>query len=155
MLNRNKIFLLVVFASAFILSPRLCFSQESEAEKIMFRLFDAFNHHNAEAMFSLYDENAIVYSPDYDTVRSNLKFLKENYSKMFQRSPNIKDEIKHYFVSENGDEIAVEFVSTGMVQKLFDEDPKHLLGRNFCVKLFTRLRVKNGKIIEDITYFDK
>lgn len=155
MLNRNKIFQLVVFAAVLFCSPSLCFSQESETEKIMFRLFDAFNRHDAEAMFSLYDDNAIVYSPDYDTVRSNLKFLRENYSKMFQRSPDIKDEIKHYFVSKNGDEVAVEFVSTGSVQKLLGNDPKHLLGRNFYVKLFTRLRVKNGKIVEDITYFDK
>ncbi|MEW5843535.1 MAG: nuclear transport factor 2 family protein [Bacteroidota bacterium] len=154
-MNKYKIVLIGSLVIALFYAPQICFPQESEAEKIMFKLFDAFNRHDADAMFSFYDENAMVYSHDYDTVRGDLKFLRENYSKMFKRSPNIKDEVKHYFVSKDGDEVAVEFVSTGTVQDLIDDDPQRILGRNFYVKLFTRLKIKNGKIIEDITYFDK
>ncbi|WP_162426518.1 nuclear transport factor 2 family protein [Pontibacter pudoricolor] len=126
---------------------------EPEAVKVMQAMFDAFNRHDLDAMQALYADSAVFMSPEMPEPVIGAHHVKAIYGPLFEMAPNVKDEVLHYI--HNGDEIAVEFVSTGTVENISPDDPTGMKGKTFELKIFARLKIKDGKIIEDISYFDQ
>ncbi|MBB6610414.1 nuclear transport factor 2 family protein [Pontibacter sp. Tf4] len=128
-------------------------TQEAETVRVMQAMFDAFNRHDLVAMQALYADSAIFISPEMQEPVIGAHHVKTIYGPLFEMAPNVKDVVLHYI--HNGDEVAVEFVSTGTVENIGPNDPAEMKGKNFELKIFARLKVKDGKIVEDISYFDQ
>ncbi len=134
--------------AAFLVAGTLLFSIQSvnarpkNAEELVKSMFDAFNRHDVEAMAALYSEDAFIDSPDFDTPKHGPRGIREIYPKYFKQSPDIKDEVGNLVAC--GNKVFVEFVSSGTIS-----------GEKFSLKIATALEVKNGKIIRDVTYFDR
>lgn len=127
--------------------------QEAEAVKVMHAMFEAFNRHDLEAMQALYADDAVFVSPEMPEPVVGAHHVKTIYGPLFEMAPDVKDEVIHYI--HNGDEVAVEFVSTGTVENISPDDPIEMKGRKFELHIFARLKVKDGKIVEDVSYFDQ
>jgi steroid delta-isomerase-like uncharacterized protein len=126
---------------------------DDDAIKVMQSMFDAFNRHDLEAMQALYADSAVFMSPEMPEPVVGAHHVKTIYGPLFEMAPNVKDEVLHYI--HKGDEVAVEFVSTGTVENISPDDPVEMKGRKFELRIFARLKIKDGKIVEDISYFDQ
>lgn len=126
---------------------------DDDAVKVMHKMFDAFNRHDLAAMQALYADSAVFMSPEMEKPVVGAHHVKTIYGPLFEMAPNVKDEVKHY-ISNNG-EVAVEFISTGTVENIGPADPEQMKGKTFELKIFARLKVKDGKIVEDVSYFDQ
>ncbi|MBC5773583.1 nuclear transport factor 2 family protein [Pontibacter sp. KCTC 32443] len=128
-------------------------STDAAAVKVMHQMFEAFNSHDLAAMQTLYADSVVFMSPEMEKPVVGAHHVKTIYGPLFEMAPNVKDEVKHY-IHSNG-EVAVEFVSTGTIENISPDDPAQMKGKTFELKIFARLKVKDGKIIEDVSYFDQ
>ncbi len=126
---------------------------DDEAVKVMQAMFDAFNRHDLEALQALYADSAIIMSPEMPEPAIGSHHVAAIYGSLFQMAPNVQDEVIHY-IHKDG-EIAVEFISSGTVENISPDDPAEMRGKQFEIKIFSRLKIKDGKIVEDISYFDQ
>ncbi|GAB3195870.1 steroid delta-isomerase-like uncharacterized protein [Pontibacter aydingkolensis] len=129
-------------------------SKEQQTVQVMQQMFQAFNRHDLEAMASLYADDAVFISPEMTEPKRGKAAVAEIYGPLFEMAPGVQDEVKHY-IYNGKDEVAVEFVSKGTVENIGPNDPPQMKGKTFELKIFCRLKVKDGKIVEDVTYFDQ
>jgi ketosteroid isomerase-like protein len=107
--------------------------------------FDAFNRHDWAAYADFYSANADFLDPSYgkEIVKQTKEQLIEKYSGFEQAIPDIKDNVVAMY--EAGDNIIVEFVSTGTLPD----------GSKLNLPICSVLTFKDGRIIRDATYFDE
>ena len=129
-------------------------TDEQQTVQVMQQMFEAFNKHDLEAMAALYAEDAVFVSPEMTEPKRGKAAVTEIYGPLFEMSPNVYDEVKHY-IYNGKDEVAVEFVSKGTIENVGPSDPPQMKGKEFELKIFCRLKVKDGKIVEDVTYYDQ
>jgi ketosteroid isomerase-like protein len=122
--------LLILLASC---SPE----RSAEAEEIARAVFDAFNAHDWKKMESLYSPDVELVDPSFGN-----KTGKQGLTDFYRSVPDIHDEIKS--VTASGNVAVVEFVSTGTIE-----------GQKFTLPICTVLRVENGQVVSDHTYYDK
>ncbi|MEJ8801869.1 nuclear transport factor 2 family protein [Pontibacter sp. H249] len=127
---------------------------QPQTVQVMQQMFEAFNKHDLEAMAALYADDAVFTSPEMIEPKKGKAAVAEIYGPLFEMAPDVQDEVKHY-IYNGKDEIAVEFLSKGTVENIGPNDPPHMKGKEFELKIFCRLKVKDGKIIEDVTYYDQ
>lgn len=107
-------------------------------------MFEAFNQHDWNKMASFYAADAKFLDPSYgmDWVRKNKADLMANYAAMQKASPDIKDQISAIFAAD--DKVSIQFASSGTTK-----------GHQWTLPISTILTFKDGKIINDATYYDK
>lgn len=93
----------------------------------------------------MYVENAAFKDPTFGTeiVKQSKKQIIAKYSELHKTFPDIRDNIIHLYPSGPGYMI-VEFISTGTAPD----------GSKFKLPICTVFTIKNGKIIQDYTYYD-
>lgn len=111
---------------------------QHDSTAIVRKMFAAFNRHDAVAMADLYDREVRLTSSDFCSPRGKEDILR-TYEALFDALPDIEDQV-HLIVSE-GDRVAVRFTATSKAA-------------NFRLPVATFLRLRNGKIVEDDSYFD-
>jgi len=112
-------------------------------EQIIRSLFAAFNRHDADGLAALYAPDAYLMSSDFSEPRHGPEGVRKTYSELFSQLPSVHDKVKTLIV--NGDEAAVEFIST------WGANGKMPAGR---LEIATFFKLRHGKIISDITYFN-
>jgi ketosteroid isomerase-like protein len=116
---------------------------ESQNEKLVRQMFEAFNRHDWKAMTDFYADTAEFLDPGYGTehVRKSRSETAAKYAELQNMFPDLHDEVVTLF--SNGDKVAVEFVSTGSAN-----------GEKFKLPISTVLTIVNGKIVRDATYYN-
>ena len=109
--------------------------------EVLQNVFAAFNRHDAAAVASFYAKDAILISPDFCGQKVGPAAVRANYAKYFETFPDANDRIVS--LVQDGNAVAAEFVFTGTMD-----------GRKIEIPLASFVRVKNGKIVRDVTYFD-
>lgn len=108
-----------------------------EALRVAQSIFEAFNAHDWQKMEDLYADQVEMMDPSFEGV----KIGKVGMTAFYRSVPDIHDEIRNIF--GNGDQVVVEFVSTGTID-----------GRAFELPICTILTIQKGKVIKDHTYYD-
>lgn len=119
----------------------------AETRAIVEAVFEAFNRHDLEAVVALYHPEAKLVTPGYPEPRYGLEVIRATYKDHFDNIPGVYDEVTR--IIAEGDEGAVEF--TASWEQPTEEDPK--ARGELHISAF--LKIKDGLIIEDITYFDR
>ncbi len=114
---------------------------------IVVSLFEAFNRHDLEGVVALYHADAKLVTPNFPDPRYGLKVVREEYKNHFDNIPGVHDEVTR--IVADGDHAAVEFTASWEQPTESDPDARGVL------QIATFLKIKDGKIIEDITYFDR
>lgn len=105
---------------------------------VVLAMFVAFNAHDAAAMTRLYAPDAVLASPDFCDERGAAD-VERTYATLFKAFPDLQDVVEETVAS--GDTVAVRFTATAPTSK-------------FRLPIASFLRVKNGLIVEDRSYFD-
>lgn len=108
------------------------------------KVFEYFNKHDWQKMAELYIENAEYKDPALGTgiVKQTRQQTIEKYKQLEKMSPDIKDEVIAIYPSGNTC-VIVEFVSSGTAG-----------GTKWTLPICTIFKMKDGKIIQDFTYYD-
>lgn len=119
----------------------------AETRTIIEAVFEAFNRHDLEAVVALYHPEAKLVTPGYPEPRYGLEVIRATYKDHFDNIPGVYDEVTR--IVAEGDQGAVEF--TASWDQPTEEDPN--ARGELHISAF--LKIKDGLIIEDITYFDR
>jgi len=115
---------------------------EAETRQVVQDLFEAFNAHDVEGMMALYHPDVLKMNPENPDPSLGYETLKKSYGNLFQTLSNVHDELTRVVV--DGDTAAVEFTATW--------DGAN--GAKGSLKIAAFLKVENGLIVEDFTYYD-
>jgi len=107
-------------------------------------MFDAFNRHDWKAMSEHYADSALFLDPSFgiDYVRQSRNEMIAKYTQMEQLFPNIHDKVVTLFAK--GDQVAVEFVSTGSSGDSV----------SFTLPISCVLTLRHNLIVKDATYYN-
>jgi ketosteroid isomerase-like protein len=107
--------------------------------------FDTFNRHDWKALSEYYADDATFLDPSFGAqpIKQSKADFVIKYSEMTSIFPDLKDELKSAHVVDSTT-VIVEFVSSGT-------GPDSI---RFELPICSILKLKNGKIIEDRTYYD-
>lgn len=133
-MNPLNPFLLALAASVSV-------SSASSPSSVAQAMFDAFNRHDADALSSLYANDARLASSDFCANRTGRAEVKRTYQALFATFPDIHDEVQQVVVQ--GDRVAVRF----MARSDAGASPLHL-------PISTFLTVRQGRIVSDDSTFD-
>ena len=119
--------------------------QTSDNEAIVKQYFTYFNQHDWNKMAEMYAETADFKDPTLGKgiVKQTRAQTIQKYSELQKVFPDVHDEVIKTYPSGN-DYVIVEFVSRGTAPD----------GVKFELPICSILRIENGKIVEDFTYFD-
>jgi len=119
----------------------------AETRAIVEAVFEAFNRHDLEAVVALYHPEAKLVTPGYPEPRFGLDVIRATYKDHFDNIPGVYDKVTR--IVAEGDEGAVEF--TASWEQPTEDDPS----ARGELHIAAFLKIKDGLIIEDITYFDQ
>ncbi|MFB3124057.1 MAG: nuclear transport factor 2 family protein [Woeseiaceae bacterium] len=141
----NFIFLTLVFLCPTKIT--LAEDKSEETQRVILALFAAFNRHDTEALVELYSEAARIRSPGDIEPRIGREVVREIYAGHFENIPGVHDAVQNIIVE--GDQGSVEFIASW--DQPTDDDPN----ARGNLRIASFITVKNGKITQDITYFDR
>lgn len=119
-------------------------SQEEKNSQHVQSMFEAFNRHDWKAMSEHYADSALFLDPSFgiDYVRQSHNEMITKYTQMEQLFPNIHDKVVTLFAK--GDQVAVEFVSTGSSGDSL----------SFTLPISCVLTLRDQLIVKDATYYN-
>ena len=150
MIAKSKHFSMILFLALSLLSWANTTNaefQSAETKKVILALFEAFNRHDTAALVELYAEDAQILSPGDTQPRYGLEVVREIYDGHFDNIPGVHDAVQT--IITDGDQGAVEFIAS------WDQPTEDNPTARESLKIASFITVKNGKIIKDITYFDR
>jgi steroid delta-isomerase-like uncharacterized protein len=115
--------------------------------------FEAMNRHDTNAIAKLYDENALIQSPNMEKTEIGPNGIRAVYRRYFTTSPDMVYTITRVLPGDSS--VTVEYTFAGTMKHLEASVPQYMLGKQYSIKSCTILEVHNGKIIADISYFDQ
>ena len=122
-------------------------SNSEETRAVILALFEAFNDHDVEALVALYSPDAVTRSPGDIEASVGLEPIRETYAGHFDSIPGVHDAVTNIVVE--GAQGSVEFVASWNQPTEGDPDARGTL------RIASFITVKNGKIVRDISYFDR
>ncbi|MHA1544253.1 MAG: nuclear transport factor 2 family protein [Alphaproteobacteria bacterium] len=141
----KKILLLTIMIFGFLTPAARADTEKTRA--IIEAVFEAFNRHDLEAVVALYHPEAKLVTPGFPEPRYGLDVIRATYKDHFDNIPGVYDEVTR--IVADGDQAAVEFTATWAQPT--EDDPE----ARGALKIATFLTIKDGLIIEDMTYFDR
>ncbi len=146
-LKKISILTFLVIASMFqshIVSAK---DDSDETRQIVVALFTAFNRHDVEALVELYSVDTKIVSPGVIEPRFGREVVREIYQDHFDNIPGVHDAVQN--IVAEGNRAAVEFIAT------WDQPNEDNPDARGSLRIPTFITVRNGKIVEDITYYDQ
>ncbi len=140
-------FMFLTFVFLFPAKVTLAEGKSEETQQVILALFEAFNRHDTEALVDLYSEDARIRSPGDIEPRIGREVVREIYGGHFENIPGVHDAVQN--IIAEGDQGSVEFIASW--DQPTDDDPN----ARGNLRIASFITVKNGKIIQDITYFDR
>ncbi len=141
----KKILMFAALIFGFLSPAALAGTDETRA--IVESLFEAFNAHDTDALVALYAEDTVTRSPGDLEPSVGREGIRATYQGHFDNIPDVHDAVQN-IVAED-DRAAVEFIASWAQPTEDDPDARGQL------RIGSFITVKDGKIISDITYFDR
>ena len=146
-LKNFPILTLLIIALMFQAHNASAEDNSEETRQIIVALFEAFNRHDVEALVALYSQDTKIVSPGDLEPRIGQEVVREIYQGHFDNIPGVHDAVQN--IVAEGDRAAVEFIAT------WEQPAKDDPGARGSLRIATFITVRNGKIAEDISYYDQ
>ncbi len=114
----------------------------TETEKIVKDHLAAFNSHDVEKMASFWTEDGVVEDVGRGVVVRGKQELKSYVGDIFAAIPNVKKELKSFFVA--GNQAVCEFVETGTQTGAIRKIPA--TGKSYTTRIAWIIEIRDGKI---------
>jgi ketosteroid isomerase-like protein len=141
--NLKIVTVLICIGGSFAGGGSIAASQSGAVEVVRHK-FAAFNQHDLGAIEHIYSSNATLNSPDQRGLIGN-KPIADTYRMLFESIPDAKDTIE--LLEAAGKRVYAQFVLSGHWNGMQDKPVK--------VRIMSVYTVKNGRIIDDATYYDR
>jgi steroid delta-isomerase-like uncharacterized protein len=128
-------------------------SAYGQSSKLIDEHFKALSSHDVKAIAAGYSEDAQVYSPNWEGVKTGPVGVTEVYSRYFSSTPDLFYKVTNTILA--GDNVIVEYTSGGTLSNPEGETPTYMKGKKYTLNYCTIFTVKNGKIIKETDYFDQ
>jgi steroid delta-isomerase-like uncharacterized protein len=115
--------------------------REAKVEKIVKDHLAAFNSHDIEKMASLWSEDIVLDDIGVGVINGKQE-LKRYVNEIFAAIPNVRKELKSFFVA--GNQAVCEFVETGTQTGAIGKIPA--TGKSYTTKIAWIIEVRDGKI---------
>ncbi len=122
-------------------------ADSAETRAIVEAVFEAFNRHDLDAIVALYHPETRLVTPGYPEPRYGLEVIRATYKDHFDNIPGVYDEVTR--IVAEGDQAAVEFTAS------WDQPTEDNPDARGALKIATFFKIKEGLIVEDITYYDR
>jgi ketosteroid isomerase-like protein len=119
-------------------------TSETEPVKTIESKFSAFNRHDADAIETIYANDAILRSPDYPELVGNSK-IADTYRWIFNAIPDAKDSI--VTIDSTANRVYVQFVLSGHL--------KDAGNKPISVRIMSVYTIKDHRVVSDSTYYDR
>ncbi len=148
---------LTIFVTALLFVTFSCGKQRVETGSIAIAnmKIDAMNKHDLEALGNLYSDSARIQSVGFETTEIGPPGIRGVYKRYFASTPDLKFEVTK--MTTTNDFVVIEYTSSGTMQQspLEAVVPEYMIGKKYALKNCTRMDIKDGKIIAEMTYFDQ
>jgi ketosteroid isomerase-like protein len=146
-LRKTRPFIILFLVLCFPLDFLQADEQSMETEQVIRSLFEAFNRHDTDALVTLYSTEAILFSPGDSEPQIGHEAVREIYQDHFDNIPGVHDAVQNIVAA--GERGAVEFIASWEQPSADDPNARGNL------RIASFITVKNGKIVKDVTYFDR
>jgi steroid delta-isomerase-like uncharacterized protein len=132
-----------------------CHPSTGELQKIATDKIEAMNRHDLGALGKLYADSATIESIGFEKIEIGPAGIQNAYTRYFSSTPDLKFEVTKLTLSDQS--AVIEYTSTGTMRQseLEATIPDYMIGKKYTLKNATRIDIKNGKIIREMTYFDQ
>ena len=113
----------------------------------------ALNRHDTAALEKFYDDSVSIESPNWEGKKKGIAEVKSIYGRYFTSTPDLKQEITQVTATDSA--LVLEYTSHGTLEKLEKNIPDYMQGKSYTLQNCTRMIIKNGKIVDQKTYFDQ
>jgi steroid delta-isomerase-like uncharacterized protein len=143
--------LTLICATAIIASS---FTEKSDTVKqIVEHHFEALNKHDLNMLSAEYSSDVQFYSISWEGMKTGTDEVKTAYSRYWKTSPDLVYKITNVIYGDAS--ATIEYETTGTMTNLEGGSPVYMQGKKYTLKNCTIIKVKNGKIVYDSTYFDQ
>ncbi len=131
----------------------LCNTAYSQATKLIDDHFAALAKHDVKAIAVGYADDAQVYSPNWEGVKTGPAGVTEVYTRYFLSTPDLSYKITHTI--DAGENIIVEYTCGGTLSNPESGTPAYMKDKKYSINYCAIFTVKNGKIVRETDYFDQ
>lgn len=142
-----KYLIAILFSSFLTMNVALADHVSDTTRRVIEQLFEAFNRHDTNALVELYADDAELLSPGDIAVTIGKDAVRTVYDDHFNNIPGVHDAVQG--IVAEGEHGAVEFIASW--DQPTDENP-NARGQ---LRIASFITVEKGKIVRDITYFDR
>ncbi len=116
---------------------------------------EAMNNHDLVALGKLYADSARIQSVGFEATELGPDGIQGVYKRYFASTPDLKFDVDRITTADGS--IVIEYTSSGTMQQspLEAVIPEYMIGKKYTLKNCTRIDVKDGKIVAEMTYFDQ
>jgi len=115
--------------------------------------FKALIGHDVAAIAAGYAADAEIYSPNWEGAKKGREGATEVYARYFKSTPDIAYKVTR--VISAGNDVVVEYTSTGTLSDPESGTPAYMKGKKYTVSYCAVFTLKNGKIVREADYFDQ
>ena len=113
----------------------------------------ALNRHDTLALSALYADSAKVFSPNWEGAQTGPRAIREVYRRYFTSTPDLQHQLTHLIVTDSA--LVIEYYQRGTLQNPEGNTPAYMQGKKYELQCCTRMDIRNGKIQQQISYFDQ
>ena len=112
----------------------------------------ALNRHDTLALSALYADSAKVFSPNWEGAQTGPPGIRGVYRRYFTSTPDLQHRLIHLIVTDSA--LVIEYFQGGTLQNPEGGTPAYMQGKKYELQCCTRMDIRNGKIQQQISYFD-
>jgi steroid delta-isomerase-like uncharacterized protein len=126
-----------------------------EEKQIALLKIAAMNQHDLEGIGKFYADSARIQSTGFEPTEIGPSGIQGVYKRYFTSTPDLRFEISRITTTEGA--AVIEYTSAGTLQQspLEDVIPAYMVGKKYTLQNCTRIDIKDGKIVSEMTYFDQ
>jgi steroid delta-isomerase-like uncharacterized protein len=128
-------------------------NDRTKLEKIAEDRIQLMVNHDPDGLSHLFADRARIESVGFPEAKIGPAGVREAYGRYFKSTPDLTYHVTHRVFGENS--VVIEYTCEGTLQGLEDGVPAYMKGKKYSLVNCTRMDIKNGLIVYEMTYFDQ
>lgn len=139
-----------------VLSLSITYSSSSQVlntKNLAVEWINFLNKHDTVSLITLYSDSVKIESPNWEGVKTGRASVNDTYSRYFTSTPDMQHEINNIIATDGA--VIIEYTFRGTLKNPEHNTPEYMRGKKYTLAACAILRIQNGKIVSQKTYFDQ
>jgi steroid delta-isomerase-like uncharacterized protein len=124
-----------------------------DTRRIAIEWVNLLNKHDTVALTAMYSDSVALESPNWEGIKTGTSVVRETYSRYFNSTPDMRQEINHIISADSS--VAIEYTFYGTLLNPEKNTPEYMRGKKYKLSACTVMSIRKGKITRQQTYFDQ